>query len=93
MRRLTASWDMILGEASGIRLEFGSNGLMRTGSSSMDGLRRLERRAGVGLVGSIIGTAPGVLALVLRWCDRGALRTTLGSVGLVEVVTCGAGTL
>ena len=41
----------------------------------------------------IVGNIPGVFALVTRWCVRVFVRRVRGSVGLLDVVTCGAVTL
>ena len=70
MRRFTASCGIILGEAKGMRCEFGV--ATNNGGCGVSGMCvRGERRcAGSGI--SIGGVVLGVLLRVSRWCVRGA---------------------
>ena len=67
--RFTASCDIILGEAKGMRCEFGvATNNVGCGVAGMC-VRGERRCSGSGL--SIGGVVPGVLLRVSRWCVRG----------------------
>ena len=88
----TAALDTMLEFAIGIRVEFGSRGILYGAGISVFA-KRGERRRGavVCLMGSDgNGMAPGVLFLVVRPCVRGAALMMRGSVGLLVVVIGGA---
>ena len=64
--RFNASCEIILGDVKGIRDQFGSMGVMVTGSSSMSGLSLRDLLSCLAVsVGTIGGTMPGVFALVI----------------------------
>ena len=88
----TAALDTMLAFAIGIRVEFGSRGILYGVGISVFAKRGERRRvAVVCLLGSEgKGTAPGVLFLVLRPCVRGAAFRMRGLVGLLVVVIGGA---
>ena len=70
VRRFTASCGIILGEAKGMRFEFGvvTND---SGCGAPAMCVRGERRCADSVL-SIGGVFPGVLLRVSRWCVRGA---------------------